>query len=272
MIEKTGQTQIPQQQNQKVLRMVKNERMGGYVPKWESVKATEKNFTEMRLGLAQNGQPPAGGAQNLDAALAYQAEGAQTSAENPDKEDSFGFGDLIDMVNPLHHIPLVGYAYRSITGDQIKPIGQIIGGAVFGGAAGAAVGLVNTVIQEETGKDVAGNTYAMVVEGKKPQFKSHASNNPEKALSAAAKVAQDTGEGRPPEDLPAALLAFTPPAYDTGFKTEKVKAAQGRTAGYFSHSYKPQARSSEPDHIPAAIREPITQLQIKGLPDRNDLY
>lgn len=209
-------------QTTKALRMVKNERMGGYVPKWETVEMGAKEEIERNLSLAQNGQDIT----SFDAALAYQQTHIQSA---PEENDSFGFGDIIDMVNPLQHIPLIGHVYRSLTGDEIKPISQIVGGSIFGGPAGAAIGLVNTVIREETGDDMAGNAYSMIAYGKMPRFKTHNSNNPQRALSEAALIAQrqqkaiqDTKANAEPikipspyEDLPAALLAFTPTNYRT---------------------------------------------------------
>ena len=49
-----------------------------------------------------------------------------------------GFADLLDMVNPLQHIPVIGSIYRQISGDEIRPIIKIAGGALFGGPLGAA--------------------------------------------------------------------------------------------------------------------------------------
>ena len=34
-------------------------------------------------------------------------------------EDGLQFGDVLDSINPLQHIPLVSSLYREITGDQI---------------------------------------------------------------------------------------------------------------------------------------------------------
>ena len=34
-------------------------------------------------------------------------------------EDGFGFADLIDIINPLHHIPVVNVIYRNLSGDAI---------------------------------------------------------------------------------------------------------------------------------------------------------
>jgi hypothetical protein len=68
-------------------------------------------------------------------------------------DGGFGFFDLLDMINPLQHIPVVGTIYRAITGDEIRSISRIIGGAVFGGPMGAAGGLMTAVIEDGTGKD-----------------------------------------------------------------------------------------------------------------------
>lgn len=171
--------------------MVKNDRMGGYVPKWEIV-STPQQTVEKNLSLAQSGQTPQSGN-----ALAYHQDAVHSPAG---PEEEFTFGDLVDMVNPLHHIPLVGHAYRSITGDEIKPISQIVGGAILGGPAGAASGLVNAVIQEETGKDIAGHAIAMAGGGgDSPALKTP----PERQLDQALEIA------RQHEDLSNALLAFT---------------------------------------------------------------
>ena len=122
---------------------------------------------------------------------------------------TFGFADLLDMVNPLQHIPLVNLAYRKITHDAIKPVSTIIGGGIFGGPAGVAGSLVNVVIEEETGKDVLGNVMALTED--------KSGRNDLERESAAY------------DDLPAALLSFA----QTPVRTENqyVGFAEGRTAG-----------------------------------------
>ena len=52
--------------------------------------------------------------------------------------DGLNFADVIDLINPLHHIPVVGRIYRSITNDQIAPAIRIAGATLFGGPIGAA--------------------------------------------------------------------------------------------------------------------------------------
>ncbi len=74
--------------------------------------------------------------------------------------DGFGFGDLIDIVNPLQHIPIVSSIYRWITGDEISPGSAMAGGALFGGPLGFAGAVANAAFEEVTGDDIAGTAIA----------------------------------------------------------------------------------------------------------------
>ena len=53
--------------------------------------------------------------------------------QNTGITQSYGFGDIVDVINPLHHVPVVGMVYRNLTGDNLHPASQIIGGAIYGG-------------------------------------------------------------------------------------------------------------------------------------------
>ncbi|MGE0485539.1 MAG: hypothetical protein AB7Q81_15450 [Gammaproteobacteria bacterium] len=62
-------------------------------------------------------------------------------------EDGFTFGDLIDLVNPLQHIPVLGSYYRKWTGDAIAPALRIAGGALFGGPLGAGLAAAGLAVE-----------------------------------------------------------------------------------------------------------------------------
>lgn len=66
--------------------------------------------------------------------------------------DGVGFDDLIDMVNPLHHLPIIGHVYRAATGDTLSAASQVVGGGLFGGAIGAAAGAVTAVAEGIAGE------------------------------------------------------------------------------------------------------------------------
>lgn len=164
-----GQISSPQAHTtpHKALKMVKNERMGGFVPKWEKITSETPETT-----LAQAQSTPA--TPQSDAALAYRSapQGTETNAE-------FGFLDLVDIINPLQHVPIVGHLYREITGDEIKSSSRVFGGAIYGGGLGAAGGLVDAILIEETGNDFTGNAMnialnrpsktTQIAEAKKPE-------------------------------------------------------------------------------------------------------
>lgn len=144
----------------KVLQNAQNERTAGFMPAWVKAEGQSSSIEDV-IAAALN--EPAH--ETPQGALAYNA-----APTDPKAQKEFGFGDLLDMINPLQHLPVIGHLYREFTGDTIRPISQIMGGAVFGGPLGAAGGIVNAIAQEETGKDVTGNALTMV-QGAAPKFK-----------------------------------------------------------------------------------------------------
>ena len=64
--------------------------------------------------------------------------------------DGFDFGDLVDIINPLQHLPVISSIYRTLTGDEISPASRLAGGALFGGPVGFASALVTAVIEDVT--------------------------------------------------------------------------------------------------------------------------
>jgi hypothetical protein len=101
--------------------------------------------------------------------------------------DGFGFDDLIDIVNPLQHIPVVSSIYRELTGDEISDGARIAGGAILGGIGGAMVSIANTVIEGETGKDIGENILALF-ESDEPTNASKLATNREVPVSPQAIV------------------------------------------------------------------------------------
>lgn len=73
-----------------------------------------------------------------------------------------GFGEFLDIVNPLQHLPIVGSIYRAVTGSTIEPSARIIGGLLYGGPIGMASAFVNTVVEETSGRDIGGHALAAV--------------------------------------------------------------------------------------------------------------
>lgn len=180
-------------------------RMAGSVPVWGTPRTPEEKIArDLSDAKRQHDTRQTGTQKTPDFATALKEAGAETTTS-----PEFGFGDLVDMVNPLQHIPLVNSVYRSVTGDEIKPISRIIGGAVFGGPLGAASGVANVVVEAETGKDITGNIVSMATDRKAPVFKSSSSD--EAAFARVmAQTLGDEGASLAPAQQVAARLPKSP--------------------------------------------------------------
>lgn len=93
-----------------------NDRMAGSVPVWGEGQSFRENLAE-----------------------ATDKSSVNSLKQEAPEGDSFGLTDLIDIINPLQHIPIVSQLYQSATGDTMGSAAQIIGGALFGGPIGGVV-------------------------------------------------------------------------------------------------------------------------------------
>ena len=64
-----------------------------------------------------------------------------------DKEEGMSFGDVLDIINPLQHIPIISTIYRMATGDEVGMGSRIAGGALFGGPLGIFVSGLTAIIE-----------------------------------------------------------------------------------------------------------------------------
>jgi hypothetical protein len=83
------------------------------------------------------------------AAPASHSPGPLSSADT----GGFSFHDLLNIVNPLQHIPVISTIYRAVTGDVIKPFEKIAGDLLYGGPVGFVSSLADTIFEKITGKD-----------------------------------------------------------------------------------------------------------------------
>lgn len=87
----------------------------------------------------------------------------QTAPEIVNDDFFASFADLLDVINPLKHVPVVSTLYSEITGDNTISAGaKIAGGVLFGGPVGLFASIVNSIAQDATGKDIGGNIFAAV--------------------------------------------------------------------------------------------------------------
>ncbi len=72
------------------------------------------------------------------------------------------FKDILDTINPLQHLPVIGSIYRYLTGDEPSGGARIVGDALYGGPIGFGVGVVSTLLTDQDGRDVGERVLAGV--------------------------------------------------------------------------------------------------------------
>jgi len=132
------------------------------------------------------------------------------------------FGELLDVVNPLHHLPFVGNVYRNMTGDDISPVAQIIGGTVYGGGLGGLSAIANAAVQEHSGED--GLASAIIASAKSDKarygfFEDERSAGMNKTRVPEVEVAVNTPE---PIEVASAIIPQSKPVVASTSKTNDI--------------------------------------------------
>jgi hypothetical protein len=78
-----------------------------------------------------------------------------------DRKEGLTFGDFLDIINPLQHIPVVSTIYRMITGDEIGIGARLAGGALYGGPFGALAAGAVAIFEDASGKTVEQHVAAL---------------------------------------------------------------------------------------------------------------
>jgi hypothetical protein len=110
------------------------------------------------------------------------------------------FLDLLDIINPLQHIPVISTIYRNLTGDEIGLAARLIGGGLFGGAFGLANAIATMAVEEATGQDPSTHIFTAIQEFFDPAEESAAAAEPQVAQGAPspAETAPPVPAARPP--------------------------------------------------------------------------
>lgn len=103
-------------------------------------------------------------------------------------DNGFGLGDIIDTINPLHHIPVVSTIYQNLTGDEIANAPALIGGVVTGGPIGLVSAALNVTSKETTDKSI-GNHILDLFTGEEEEAEQPLNEN----YAGASKLSADNG-------------------------------------------------------------------------------
>jgi hypothetical protein len=149
---------------------------------------------------------------SLTAHVSSPLASAPAVAAASSSEGGFSFGDLLDIVNPLQHIPVVSTLYRAITGDHIKTFPKIAGDTLFGGLVGFVSSVADTIFEKITGKSVGDTVLAWVEDEFSPPNTAIASASSSTATP--AELTPTVQQSAPTEVTPASLDSIVIPGQD----------------------------------------------------------
>lgn len=113
---------------------------------------------------------------------AVQLPQAQPGAAAAPAQSSGGFfHDLLDILNPLQHLPVIGTIYRAITGEHIGTFEKIAGDTLYGGLWGAVSSVADTAFKAVTGKDIEDTVLALFTGSHPDAGKAAANPSPSQA-------------------------------------------------------------------------------------------
>jgi len=83
------------------------------------------------------------------------------AADQPAEQHESFFHHLLDVVNPLQHLPIIGTIYRAITGEKLDAVEKIAGDTLYGGLWGAVASVADVAFEGLTGKSFEDTAIAL---------------------------------------------------------------------------------------------------------------
>jgi len=139
---------------------------------------------------------------------------AAKPADSSVKQDDEGFfGHLLDVVNPLQHLPIIGTIYRAVTGDKMGPVEKIAGDTLYGGMWGAISSIADVAFEAITGKSFEDTALSL--------FKSDSKHTRVAATSISVNPSLPTASF---PTLPSSVAANVPESLDVAAFTNALSA------------------------------------------------
>jgi hypothetical protein len=132
----------------------------------------------------------------------------KTASTSTSSDGKSFWQDVLDVVNPLQHLPVVGTVYRAITGDKMGDVEKVAGDTLYGGPVGLASSLLDVAFEKITGKDF-GDTVLSLFEG---------------GPSTTAVAATNTLKPLPSRTATAAPVSLTAPAKPDPIASQSIAA------------------------------------------------
>ncbi|MDA0651651.1 MAG: hypothetical protein O3C49_00045 [Proteobacteria bacterium] len=173
------------------------------------------------------------------------------------------FGDVLDIINPLQHIPIVSTIYRMVTDDEIGVGSRMLGGALFGGPLGVLVSGLTAILEEISGGSVEehvasawnaltdeGDAAATIATTEKKDAAPEALVDDEFAAAAPLPAAQvvDAKPVALPSQIPILTNIGLPPAMEPGRLSPQPLASPPVTVSPLTAIHRPRSRQPQLQH------------------------
>ncbi|MEQ8165132.1 MAG: hypothetical protein RIC93_03540, partial [Alphaproteobacteria bacterium] len=190
------------------------------------------------------------------AAALPDAAGATPQAE----EEGF-FDHLLDVVNPMQHIPVVSNFYREYVDDPISAVPRILGGALFGGPIGAASAAANAVLDWISGDDLGGHVIALFRAS--PAAPETLAEKPDAAPAPADNVSVAARVSDAPGDEPLAGTDLTMPNDLAAVPAQAVADRMMTALDKYQQMMRERARAAEAARAAAGGGTAATRLELQ---------
>ena len=159
------------------------------------------------------------------------------------KSESF-FHHLLDVINPLQHLPVIGTIYRAITGEHIGSVEKIAGDTLYGGMWGAISSVADVAFEGITGKSFEDTVLALF----KSDDKTHLAGT--KAGTPTASVPPPNPPAHPSSDVVAAIVPDDVTALSSALS---AKGVNGDTASRALYAYRRSLGALMPPPVFASV-------------------
>jgi hypothetical protein len=175
---------------------------------------------------------------------------------------------LLDIINPLQHIPIISNIYRELTGDEIGGAARMIGGALFGGPLGFASASANTIIEQATGDDLFGHAVALISGDDPGEFQAGEAPPADPQLAALPDDALPSASAAVPGEAtaPAATASSAAPATATAFVPGGEASRPGAAETSSATQPRPVARAAPVSLAPPATATEGDTIVLSGPP------
>jgi hypothetical protein len=161
------------------------------------------------------------------------------------KSESF-FHHLLDVINPLQHLPVIGTIYRAITGEHIGSVEKIAGDTLYGGMWGAISSVADVAFEGITGKSFEDTVLALFKSDDKTQLAGTKAGTP------TASVPPPNPPAHPSSDV---VAVNVPDGPDVAALTSALsaKGVNGDTANRALYAYRRSLGASMPQPVLASV-------------------